>query len=168
MSKKRWLYVSLIIIFLLLIAAVIYGYFIYQGLMKQKKAGYDKTMEQMVDETDLSEIDKKYKYFGEENYHIFFGTTKDKEEKVVFFPLDKDAEATTIDQTDVISKEEVEDQWKNGCKSCKLMKIRPAMDDDKPLWEITYKDEANRLVLDYVSFEDGSDYEQYRFKQMIN
>lgn len=164
-SRKGWLYISLIIVCLLIGAAIIYGYFIYHGLMDQKKAGFAESTEKVLADTSLNEIDAKYKYFGEDNYHIYFGSTEDQEEKVVFFPLDEENEITTLDQSDIISKEDVKEQWKKECESCKLMKVRPAMDEETPLWELTYKDTTGRLVLDYVSFKDGSDYEAYRFKQ---
>lgn len=166
-SNKRWLKITLILLFLIIAAIVTYGYIIYSNLLEQKESGYDKSIEQVLRETSLTKIDTKYKYFGKDNYHIFWGTTDDKDKKLVFFPLDKDNEIITLDDSEVISKQDVEQQWKNKCQSCTLMKVRPAMDDGTPLWEFTYKSKQDRLILEYVSIKDGSDYEKYRFNQMF-
>lgn len=166
-STNRWLKISLIVVLLLFITAISYGFFIYHGLLKQKDAGYDKSIKQVLADTPLTEIDEKYKFFGKDNYHIFLGSTKGKQEKMVFFPLDDQQEITILDQSNILSQEDVKQQWKNHCESCKLMDVGPAMDDGAALWELTYKDEQGRLILDYVSLKDGSEYEQYRFNQMF-
>lgn len=174
--KNQWLKISLIILILLIGAIITYGVVIYNGLLQQKESGYDQSAKQVLAETSLEKIDTKYKYYGEENYHIFFGTTDDKQKQLVFYPLDeeeKDAEdgghdITTLDQSDIIKKEDIKQEWKKDCQSCTLMKVRPAMDDGTPLWEFTYKDAQERLMLSYFSIKDGSDYETYRFKQMFN
>lgn len=164
-SKKRWLQITLILILLIIVAIITYGFIIYNGLMKQKESGYDKSMKQVLEETPLEKVDTKYKYFGKENYHIFFGTTDDKQKKLVFFPLDEDDEISILDESEIVNMQDIEQQWKKQCQSCTLMKVRPAMDDGTALWEITYKDKKDRLILEYVSIQDGSEYEQYRLKQ---
>lgn len=137
--------------------------------MEQKESGYAQSEKEVLAETSLKKIDAKYKYYGEENYHIFFGTTEDKQKQVVFYPLDdeEDHDITTLDQSDILTEEDIKQEWKKDCQSCTLMKVRPAMDEETPLWELTYKDEDERLMLTYFSIEDGSDYETYRFNQMF-
>ena len=166
-SKNWWLKITLVVLFLIIVAIITYGYIIYNDLMQQKESGYDKSTKHVLAETPLTKIDTKYKYHGKDNYHVFLGTTDDKHKKLVFFPLDKEKDLTILDQSEIMDEQDIKDQWKNQCQSCTLMKVRPAMDDETPLWEITYKDDQDRLIMEYVSMEDGSDYEQYRFNQMF-
>jgi len=39
------------------------------------------------------------------------------------------------------------------------------MIDKKALWELTYEDADQHYIIDYLSMDDGSRYEQYRFKR---
>jgi len=166
-SKSRWPIIIFILVFLIIVVTMTYGYIIYHNLMQQKESGYDTSTKHVLDETSIVAIDEKYKYYGKNNYHIFLGLTEDEEEKWVFFPLDDDKDITLLDMNETISQDELEQQWKNECQSCTLMKVSPAMDDGEPLWEMTYKDGEKRLNIDYFSMEDGADHEQFRFKKMF-
>lgn len=64
-----------------------------------------------------------------------------------------------------MEKETIEKQWQSNCKQCKLIATKPAFLGDTPLWELTYYDEKNRYVFDYVSMYDGSEFEKVRLKR---
>ena len=167
-KKNNWLFWSLVIVLIILIASFIYGVFIYLDLKDSKTAGFEETKKQILNATSITEIEKIEQFNGEEAYHVIYGKNEKDEKKLIFYPLKgKEKNLTTINQSDIISKEQMLQEWRAQCKGCKLVKIVPALVDKKALWEITYNDQSNKYVLDYLSIYDGSRYEQYRLKRMF-
>src|SRR5699024_9737238 len=141
----------------------------YQEIIRQRDEGYDDAEKIALKETELADIEDTYDYVGEHHYYIFFGKSND-DKKIVVFQQENDngnEDITLLDQEDIVSEEANIKQWEDACPSCRLMSVKPAMIDDEPLWELTYKDDKDRLVLDYRSIKDGSGYEKYRFNQMF-
>lgn len=147
---------------------LIYGCILYKSIQNDKTKGFDESRKIIFSETDITDADEMFAFYGEEAFHILFGKTNTNEEKIAFFPLDHDGGITVIDQTKIISKEAIEQTWKKRCSNCHLINIAPAMIDDQPLWEMTYKDDRAKYVIDYLSMDDGSRYERYSFKQRFN
>lgn len=167
-KKRNWFFWSLIIILIILIICFIYSVFLYYDVKASKTEGFAETEKQIINATSITEVDKIEQFNGDEAYHVIFGKDDKEEQKIIFYPLKgKEKDLTTIKQADVISEDQILNEWKGQCKDCKLVKIVPALVDDKALWEITYSDGSNRYVLDYLSIYDGSRYEQYRFKRMF-
>lgn len=170
-NVPNWLKWSLGIFCFILIVGSIYGIFLYKSIQKNKVAGFAETEEKVLSETELTVIDDIYRFHGEEAFHILFGKSKDGKKKIVFLPLEdkgKDKKMTIIDESKIIQKQTILNQWHSQCEKCDFKKIQPAMIDDKPLWEVTYIDKAGRYTFDYLSIYDGSRYEQLRFKQMYD
>ncbi|AIF45449.1 hypothetical protein X953_11015 [Virgibacillus sp. SK37] len=158
----------MLIFLIVIISCFIYLLFLYLDLKDSKTEGFADTKQQILQATSIEEIDKINKFNGEEAYHVIFGTTDSGKKQIIFYPLQgKKKDLTTIDQSDIIAEEAIIGEWKQQCSSCEFIKITPALVNDKPLWELTYRDESDRYVLDYLSIYDGSRYEQYRFKQMF-
>jgi uncharacterized protein YpmB len=167
-KNRSWFFWSLIIILIILITGLIYAVFLYQDVKASKTEGFDETKKQILNATSITEIDKIEQFNGEEAYHVIFGKDNKGVKKIIFYPLKgKEKNLTTIKQSDMVSEDQIQGEWKANCEHCKLVKIVPALVDNKPLWEITYSDESGRYVLDYLSLYDGSRYEQYRFRQMF-
>ena len=168
-NVPNWLKWSFWIICLIFILGSIYSIYLYKTIQKNKLAGFAETEEQVLHETELTVINDIHRFHGEDTFHILFGTTKEGKRKIIFVPLqDNDKSFTVIDESEIIQKESVLNQWDNQCQGCELIKIRPAMIDGKPLWEVTYIDKSRRYTFDYLSIYDGSRYEQLRFKQMYD
>lgn len=166
-----WLKWSLLIILVILVIALVFGIFLYKDIQASKTAGYSETEKAILKETELESIDRVTHFYGEEAFHIALGHTKEQDEKLVFVPLDEDKKETdmiVIDNEDIMTEEDMIAAWKEQCRDCKLIKINPAMIKEEPLWELTYRDDTNRYVIDYLSIYDGTEYEQYRFKEMFN
>lgn len=163
----RKLVLLLISIFILSIA--IYIGYLYYSIQQSKTKGFSNTEEKVLEQTDVTKVESIYRFNGEQSYHIIFGKTKDGTQKIVYVPLTKDNnEFTIIEQNEVLSEEEVKSYWYQDCQQCEFIKITPAMVDNKPLWEITYIDEKDRYVFDYLSLYDGSHYEQFRLHTKLH
>lgn len=169
-KRLSWIKWSLIILSVIIVTGFIYGVVLYNNIEKSKTAGFDETKEWVTQDTDITQVSSIERYHGEEAYHIVYGQTADKTDKIAFVPLLKNEDKhkkdiIVVDQADIMSKEAVQDQWQEQCTSCKLTKIIPGIESKQLLWELTYVDEANRHVLEYVSIYDGSQYEKFRFTQ---
>lgn len=142
--------------------------FLYLDLMDSKTAGIEETKKQILNNTSITSIEKVEQFNGAEAYHVIYGKNKKGEGKIIFYPIKgKEKDLTTIDQSEIIPEKQVLSQWEEQCNGCKLINIVPALVKDESLWEITYKDQSDRYVFDYLSLYDGSRYEQYRFKRMF-
>ncbi|HLR66299.1 cell wall elongation regulator TseB-like domain-containing protein [Virgibacillus alimentarius] len=167
-NAPSWLKWGFWILCLFLLVGLIYSIYLYHSIQKSKVAGFAETKEKILEETDLVSIDEIERFNGEQAFHILFGKTEEGKNKIVFFPLKKkEKKVKIIDKSKIVPKEKILNQWNSECKDCKMIKIKPAMVKDKPLWELTYIDSTDRYALDYLSIYDGSHYEQYRFKKMF-
>lgn len=167
--KQTWLLWSCIIIVILFISAVIYAIFLYMDLNDKRTAGYNETTKEVLNQTTIEEITSIEKFNGEEAYHVIYGVDNAGEEKIIFYPLDGNEKTlTTINAEDVMSTSDLLDEWKANCDPCKLINVTPALIKDDVLWELTYYDENDRYVFDYVSIYDGSAYEEIRYLRMFN
>lgn len=165
-QKSTWVKWTLIILLLIIIASTAYMIVIYNQIQQDKKTGFTETEEIVLQETDLVEISDIERYHGEAAYHIVFGKTENDEHKIVYVPLTNDEQdLITIDQSEMISKETLENQLQNECNTCKIISIIPGIENSELLWELTYVDDSGRYVLEYVSIHDGTQYEQFRFTQ---
>src|SRR5699024_7375354 len=106
-------------------------------------------------------------FYEEKSYHILFGVTTEQKELITFIPIDQKEDYETIERKEVIPKEHIRKKADVDCDSCQILRIKPAMIDDHPLWEVTYWDHEDRYVFDYFSMYDGSRYERLQMKQMF-
>lgn len=162
----KWAVVGLVLVF---VSCFIYLFFLYSDIQQSKTANYHDSQEKVLDKTKVSKIEKITQYNGEHQFHVIFGTTKDGENKIVFVPLDiKDKKLTIINEAKIITQQHIEDQWKQQCQNCELIDITPALENNKPLWEVTYIDSSGRYIFDYLSIYDGIRSQQYRLKSIFN
>jgi uncharacterized protein YpmB len=165
--KKTFIWGSVILL-LLLIAALVYSIFLYQEIMESRTDGFAETEEQIMDATSLVSIEKIEQFNGADAYHIVFGENEANEKKIIFYPLEgNEKNLTVLDQSEIVSEETILNEWQKSCSACEFIKAVPAIVEDQVLWELTYIDESERYILDYVSIYDGTRYEQYRFTQMF-
>lgn len=164
-----WFIWTLIILGVLFISAVIYAIFLYMDLNEKRTAGFSETTREVLSQTSITEITNIETFNGEAAYHVVQGINESGEEKLIFYPLEGNEKTLkTVDIEDIMPKQAVHKQWNSDCNSCQLIKITPALIEEEVLWELTYYDENNRYVFDYVSIYDGSPYEEIRYLRMFN
>ena|SRR5690625_1473150 len=154
--------IIILLVLLILLGIIFYGIYLYRYIESSRVDGLEVTKTDMIQSGQLADVTELYHFQDKEAYHILIGIDKNQKEKILFVPLDQDKEVTSLDTDDLLSKEQVKQNIVNDCQLCNITSITPAMVDNKPLWEITYFDEKDRYVIDYLSMDDGSRFEQLR------
>ncbi|WP_047985288.1 cell wall elongation regulator TseB-like domain-containing protein [Ornithinibacillus californiensis] len=164
-SWTKW---TLLSVFLLIVAIIIYLLFLYHDVQQSKTAGFDNAEERVIRDTEVNQIVKTMRFHGNSLYYIVYGITASDEEVIVFVPQDSEVDVRVVYQSEIIPEDALIQKWAKDCVGCEFIEITPAYIDDTALWEITYLDEVGRYVLDYVSIVDGTKYEEFRFNKMFN
>lgn len=168
-TVPNWLKWGILGLVLVLIACLIYLIFLYNEVQQNKTANFEDSKEEVLNNTEILQIEKINQYNGEHHYHVIFGTTKNGDQKIVFVPLDdKKEKLTIIDGSKIITQNQMKDQWNQQCQNCELIDITPALENKKPLWEVTYIDSSGRYIFDYLSIYDGTRSQQYRLKSIFH
>lgn len=168
-SKRSWLFWSTIIFIILFISVLIYAIFLYMDLNEKRTAGFDDTRREVLNQTAITEISNIESFNGEASYHVVSGIDTEGEEKLIFYPLEGNEKTiTTIDYEDITPKSAIINEWQANCNSCELINVSPALVDDEALWELTYYDENDLYVFEYVSIYDASPYEEIRYLRKFN
>lgn len=161
----KWISIGLILI---IISAIIYGIFLLKTIDNDKKTGYLAAKKDMINETEIETVNEITHFYGDSVYFIAFGTTDKNEKKIAFLKNKKGkADISVIDYDKALSKKEVLAKWKDNCNKCELIKLTPAMIDNEPLWELTYLENDNRYIIDYLTMKDAKRYEHYNFKHVF-
>jgi len=164
-----WLKWTLIVAGIVLILICVYFAYLYHSIQQQKTDGFDKTKAIVLKQTDITDIEDISHFQDDTAYDIALGTTEDHKQQYVFVPKQNEkTDLTTVDTEDTISKQQIINQWKKQCNQCELVRVTPAMIDEKPLWEMTYWIDEDQYIMDYLSIYDGKRYQQFRFKSMFN
>ncbi|ASK63362.1 hypothetical protein CFK37_14950 [Virgibacillus phasianinus] len=154
---------------LVLISCFIYLFFLYNDIQQSRTTHYQDAKDKVLKMTEVTQIDNVTVYNGRQQFHVIFGATKNGENKIVYVPSDKkDKDLTVVDMSKIIKKQQIKNQWKEQCQNCELINITPAMEDGKPLWEVTYVDAADRYIFDYLSIYDGTRSQQLRLKSIFH
>lgn len=160
----NWTRIIAIAIIILIIILIVYFGLFYRSILQSKTEDYERT-KSVVRESLNMNINEIYSFQEKEGYHILFTTDNKNKDWIVFVPLSEELKKENfivIENNEVLSKEEIESLWQNNCKNCELIKSKPAMIDNIPLWELTYKDQSSRYVIEYITLKDGTTYEQLR------
>lgn len=158
--------VILLILGFIFLVMTIYFVMTYYSIQTSKTKGFQKTNDLVLEMTDLSEINETVRFQEIDTYHIVQGKTTENSDQYIFVPISNpDEDLTIVNQADIINKDEIEKQWSANCDQCQLVAIKPAMMNHTPLWELTYYDASNRYVFDYVTMDDGSEFERIRLQR---
>lgn len=165
----NWFQKGLLLLLGLVIIMLGFGIYLYNDIIDSKENEFTKTKKVILDQTPMKKVEKIERFHGDEAYHIVYGINEQSEKVIIFYPLEgKEKNIEVINESDMLSENEILNKWKSTCDSCQLIKVSPAINEDTILWEITYRDEKDRYVLHYYSIEDGTTVEAYPFKEMFN
>ncbi|MFD1065220.1 hypothetical protein [Oceanobacillus locisalsi] len=167
-SNNRWVLWTLIAVLLLLLAGIGYSIYLYQVINDNRTAGFDETKEEIETQTSYHNVHSIQGYYGENNYHVFYASNEDNEERLIFLPLEgEERELIVINTEDIMREEAMVDAWSSNCDTCQFADISPAYEDGEALWEITYYDQDNHFVMDYYSINGESLEERYTYNHMF-
>ncbi|WP_174613578.1 DUF5590 domain-containing protein [Virgibacillus ihumii] len=168
MTVPVWLKWTIGVICIILLSCFIYGVYLYYDVQQSKTAAYSEITKNVKRETEISTVQKMEQYHGEKAFYIVYGQTGNNQKKIVFYPYSKkDGTLKVIDRSEIIPERSIQESWNSQCGNCELVKITPALINEKAAWEVTFIDESKRYVIDYLSIFDGNQIEQIRLKQMF-
>lgn len=170
-KRINWKKIISVFIFILFIISIFYLIHIYRTIQHSKITHFAESENVILNETNITSIDKVYQFQAEDSYHIAFGRDDKEKEWIVFVPMKRKVTKTDLvllESDKVLSQEQIEATWQKQCEGCTLTGSSPAMIKKKPLWELTYNDASNRYVIEYISLQDGSIYEQIRLLRKYN
>lgn len=168
--KLTWLKWLIVLSSLLIIGIMVYSVYLYDTILKNKEADFLISEQIVLKQTNLTTIDKIERFHGDVFYHVITGETKDGDKYFAYLPKEKKKEKqkiTLINHANILSKRQIKDDWLKNCQSCQLISMTPGLINERPVWEMTYKDKSARYVFDYLSMYDGESVEQFRFKRFI-
>ncbi|MFZ3578142.1 DUF5590 domain-containing protein [Virgibacillus sp. DJP39] len=165
-SWIKWVLLGLILI---VISCLTYLFFLYSDIQDNRTLKYQDSKDAVIEKTSVSQIENITEYNGKNQFHVIFGSTNEGANKIVFVPLNENSgKLTTFNQAEIISQQEIKNSWAKQCEDCELIDITPAIENSEPLWEVTYIDDSNRYIFDYLSMFDGTRVQQYRLKSIFN
>ncbi|WP_108671155.1 DUF5590 domain-containing protein [Peribacillus acanthi] len=155
---KKWLVFIGIAVFL--IGALILNSYI-QGI-NVKKERYEHAVSIAKKDGELVEIKQFHLYNGMETYYVVQGIDKNGKEKTVWIPEDKKKEITIRFNSYGKSKEDIVRIVNKELNPYEIIAIKPGMEKDTPLWEVTFKDNKGRFNYYYFDFRTGEWLKFYR------
>ncbi|WP_040286707.1 DUF5590 domain-containing protein [Sporosarcina koreensis] len=125
----------------------------YQPVSQWKNQAEQKVLAAgLLEETDRAEV-----FNGTEAWTVVYGKDGAGTEKAVFVSREagagKDMKEIVL-KKGVTAKQAV-DTVKNEKAVRKLLHVKLGMEDDEPIWEVVFKNDAGKLNYVYVSFTDG-------------
>lgn len=147
---KKWI-ILLVGIFLVVI---LFSLTVYKQIQNNKTEGYSEAIEQAMEATSLVEVDETSTYSRNESYTVIDGLDDDGDQIYVFVP-EEGGNISDIDAEDGITAEDAEQIVKDEQQVSKILSTQLGIENNKPLWEVTYLDEKERLVYYYLDFKTG-------------
>lgn len=147
---KKWL----ILIFGVLLVVVLFTLTVYKQIQNNKTEGFSEAIDRAMVETSLVEVNETSTYSRNESYTVIDGIDEDGEQIYVFVP-EESGEVSDIDAEDGITAEDAIQIVEKDQKVSKILSTQVGIENEKPLWEITYLDENESLVYYYLDFKTG-------------
>lgn len=147
---KKWLILIIGLIVIILLSSLI----VYKQIMNNKTEGYSEAVNRALEESSLVSVNETSTYTRNDSYVVIDGLDKDENQIYVFVP-EEDGDISEVKASDGITEDEAIKKVKKDQKISKIMSTQVGIENGKPLWEITYLDDAQRLVYYYLDFQTG-------------
>lgn len=143
--------IGLVIVMSMLIIGSVYLY--SQSIEPYSQAKSD-TIAYVSERTTISEIGEFYWFNGEETYFTLTGTNEEGEERI-YIVQQQGGQITTLSADDTVTKQEAIQQTKQERQPEKILNARIGILDETPVWEITYRNDNNRLGYYVINLRNG-------------
>lgn len=153
---KKWIF----IVILLLIVIAWQSVDTYQGAIKQKKSSEAHAIMVAKEEAGLQQITGVNTYYGTNVYSVVRGTD-DLSRKLIVWVPSKKGNLIVKESSDGISKNNALQILKDNQHPKKIINIVLGIEENQPIWEITYIDQRNRYSFYYIDFESGKFIKRY-------
>ncbi|MFB1049339.1 DUF5590 domain-containing protein [Paraliobacillus sp. JSM ZJ581] len=151
-----WFKWALAIVFVCLVAVVVYAANVYQDIQGNKREGFVKSEERVLSETKIVEVDKVSRFHGQKYYHVVSGRTKTDEQMLAYVhQSNAEKKIVSFSLKDFVDKEQIESKWQSECGNCRLLQSNYGIRDNIPLLELSYFDHDDRLSYRYYRLDNG-------------
>ncbi|WP_409298117.1 DUF5590 domain-containing protein [Peribacillus sp. SCS-26] len=154
---KKWMILGVIAV----LAAVSFTLLTYTKAVKPKKTAFAK-LEQAAAKEGLAETDEYYLYHGSKSYSVAVGKDKSGKRTVLWIPSEKNGEIIKADYDSGITRQQVIKQVQRERKPDKILSVKLGMENNVPLWEVIYQNEAKQINYEYFDFKSGDMLKYYR------
>lgn len=95
-----------------------------------------------------------YWYNDSETFFAVVGKTEEETELVVLINQDN-GETTSIPVEETITKQQAIQRTREARQPAKILEARIGMDNNTPIWEVSYRNENGRLGYYILNLKDG-------------
>jgi uncharacterized protein YpmB len=137
-------------------------YYLYSQVQAEPHQEEKRAIETAKKSKDLKSITNVEHFFKNETYYVVEGKNEYGTDMIVWVG---DGEMIYSDIANGgLSEREMIDYVKKNYNAEKIIDSRLGMEDEIPLWEVTFLDDENRYTYYYGYFETGKRYEIYRLR----
>lgn len=147
---KKWL----ILIIGMFLVIILFTLTVYKQIQNNKTEGYDEAIDKAMEYSSLVEVNETSTYSRNESYVVIEGIDDGGGQIYVFVP-ENDGEISEIEVEDGISAEDAIQIVEKDQNVSKILSTQVGIENNKPLWEITYLDDKDSLVYYYLDFKTG-------------
>ncbi|UOQ93552.1 DUF5590 domain-containing protein [Halobacillus shinanisalinarum] len=164
-TVPSWLRWVLLIIGIVIIISGSTLTWMYVQIEDKQTEGFTTAKNLAVSETKMTKVTDVLSYNGENPIHIVRGQNANDEELVTFLNLGKKEVLTTIKASSMIPTGDLKAGLQADCSACSFIDVQLAYEENSPAWELTYIDENQRYVLEYVRVTNGDPIQRFAFRQ---
>lgn len=157
--KKRLMIVA---VFVMILTVVVAGFY-YQMIRTPLTNEEQEAVAIALAETELEQVEAVEFYHGTDSYQVIRGTDHDGEQLIVWVSTDEN-EIVMRRAKDGLSHEQVEQFASQQLAPRELISIRLGIEQDLPVYEITYLDNERRYAYYYMTFKDGTFVKRYSLR----
>nr|WP_244244675.1 DUF5590 domain-containing protein [Marinilactibacillus kalidii] len=127
-------------------------------IYRRSVATYNDTEEQAIafaiDHSDIVTASEFYWYNDSETYFTVVGETE-QNERLIVIKNQETEEIISLNEADTLSKQQAVQMTREARQPKKILEARIGIDDDRPVWEVSYRNQNGRLGYYILSLEDG-------------
>ncbi|PRY83244.1 DUF5590 domain-containing protein [Alkalibacterium olivapovliticus] len=146
---------KVIIGLVILMSALIVGSTVlYQRSSQPYARARADTIAYVAERTSLSEVEEFYWYNGTETYLTITGQNEDGENRL-YIVQQSGGQITSLSAENALSEQEAIRMTREAREPAKILNARIGMIDDRPIWEVSYRNENDRLGYYVIDLRTG-------------
>ncbi|EXJ22425.1 hypothetical protein ADIAL_2011 [Alkalibacterium sp. AK22] len=143
--------ISLIIVMSVILAGG--SFLLYRSIQPHSRARRD-TIAFVSERTSLQEAQDFFWYNGEETFLTVTGINEEGVERIYIVQQDG-GQILSLSKENTLSKEQAIQMTKESRQPDRILNARIGMQDDTPIWEISYRNQNNRLGYFIIDLRTG-------------
>ena len=162
-TVPKWAKITLFSALAVLIIFLGCGIYVYSTAQNARTEGFEASEDFALENTDLETVDQVTRFNGEHVYHVVKGKQSDGEDAIAYvIKGDKDPEQIIYTTDNTADEQQVESSWQSACGAdCEMDDVRLGLYDDAPAWEVTFRDEQDRLGYSYYTLDGTEQLESF-------